>query len=374
MFCLGYHDIPQYQDNSFRRAFQSPPQGGNYGYDHHAGSQTSLQMQLMGDTKPIQSQPRSQPPLIIQPKPWGHANTDVPGHDKEEYLPSIESIIIGRSISTFFILLDVCLNWLQYANWVGHIVLPDWLNILETANVLHGDKLTVQCNEGSPNLTQYFLIFITIGTLFGLLQIVSMVGETLLEYQKRFQSENSSVKCKGFQFMHGFTETLLSFLCDDLPQIILLVCFTWYCYIDYTAVIKAVVWHILKYIKNGVRIATCKQKYKRFCQECSGECCKEPCCSVQCWIEYFCGNCKQCRDEYCCCCQDNCFDCSDCLCMRADGCCSSIDKDPKWAYKTYENLQYLYALLIVAFIIMSVFKILGILHGPISAFSFHLSD
>jgi hypothetical protein len=60
--------------------------------------------------------------------------------------------------------------------------------------------------------------------------------------------------------------------------------------------------------------------------------------------------------------------------MRAEGCCSSIDKDPKWAYKTYENLQTLYAFLIFAFIIMSVFKILGILHGPISAFSLHLSD
>jgi hypothetical protein len=79
MFCLGYYDEPQFPDNLFRRALQSPPQGGNYGFDHHAGSQTSLQMQLMGDTKPIQSQPRSQPPLIIQPKPWGHANTDVPG-------------------------------------------------------------------------------------------------------------------------------------------------------------------------------------------------------------------------------------------------------------------------------------------------------
>ncbi|XP_053394425.1 uncharacterized protein LOC128555622 [Mercenaria mercenaria] len=207
-----------------------PPVIAHYPHEH-AGNR----MQVPADQRLVRDS--------TTPMPTDHEN------DRPRVQPSIGGIIFKRIISSLFIILDICLNWMQFGSWVGNFELPGWLDFLEIANSLKGKSpLKSQCDEGSFDLTTTFGAFIGIGTAYGLVRIVNTIGETIVEYQKQYPSETEP-RCRGYQILHGWMATTLAILCDDLPQIILLVIFSWQCHIDYISMAKVLIWALVKMIR-----------------------------------------------------------------------------------------------------------------------------
>lgn len=371
----GYYGEPADQHITSRSSNQGHMPGGFYAVGQHAGSQTSIQMQALGPA------PQGNVQYVIQPVQQGYVTSTVQNHvpgiqyivrdsvtpmpavedpDGPTIIPSLAGIIFKRVVSALFILLDVCLNWLQFASWVGHFELPAWLSLLETANSLKGKSpWKAQCSEGSVDLTSIYGTFVGIGTAYACLRIVNMIGETLLEYQLRNTSEKEPA-CRGFQLLHGWIETVLGVLCDDLPQAILLTLFSVQCQVDLTAMTKLIVLTIIKSIKNAFRASSCKQKYKPCCHDLCKDCCAVtqdfPCC-----CRYFTFR------PFGCCCDAECLECEeyamcpDCVCRRDNRCFGNIEKDPKWAFRYYEKLQQYYFTLQVAIIVICLLKKFSIL-------------
>ncbi|XP_060606187.1 uncharacterized protein LOC132758532, partial [Ruditapes philippinarum] len=229
----GYYGEPADQHITSRSSNQGQVPSGFYAVGQHAGSQTPIQMQALDPA------PQGIVQYVMQPVQQGYGSNTVhyhvPGNqymvrdsfspmptdeddDGPTIIPSLAGIIFKRIVSALFILLDVCLNWLQFASWVGNFELPAWLIVLETVNSLKGKSpWKSQCSEGSVDLTSIYGAFVGIGTAYACLKIVNMIGETLLEYQLRDKSEKEPA-CRGFQLLHGWIETVLGVLCDDLPQ------------------------------------------------------------------------------------------------------------------------------------------------------------
>ncbi|XP_045159399.2 uncharacterized protein LOC123524878 [Mercenaria mercenaria] len=380
----GFHGEPPDQFIPSRPRERNSTQDGFYGSGWHSVSHESIQMQTMGQPSPMY-----QGMLIMAPGPYvppviAHYPHEHPGNrmqvpadqrlvrdsttpmptdhenDRPRVQPSIGGIIFKRIISSLFIILDICLNWMQFGSWVGNFELPGWLDFLEIANSLKGKSpLKSQCDEGSFDLTTTFGAFIGIGTAYGLVRIVNTIGETIVEYQKQYPSETEP-RCRGFQILHGWMETTFAILCDDLPQIILLVIFSWQCHIDYISMAKVLIWAWIKMMKNNFRPGTCKHIYKPCCGECFEDCCVDRydfiCC---CQVLYF-RPCSCCNDKKCieCVSYDN---CPDCTCKRNERCCGEIDHDPEWALGLYEKLLYLYFILMVAIVVFSLLKGFGVL-------------
>ncbi|XP_060608346.1 uncharacterized protein LOC132760376 isoform X2 [Ruditapes philippinarum] len=375
----GYQGEPAEQRISARQAYQAQLQGEFHGNVHPSGSQTSFEMQPMGQPYPMgpqnvqyaipiqgylppvnaQNVQYAQPSFSVQVLPPGNqymvrdSSSPLPPQtdDLRTYMPSIVCIIFKRIISTLFILFDLCLTWSQFAAWVGHFDLPDWMNVFENVNSLKSNsRFQSNCSVGSSDLTTYYGIIAGIGTVYAILKIVNMIGETILEYQKQNPSETEA-GCRGFQFIHGWIETLLGLVCDDLPQIIFLVVFSASCDFDYIAVIKVFIWGEIKSMKNNYRVTSCKQKYKPCCYYVCKDCCVY-------YYDFTCC-CHTLIFRPCACCgSDQCVECEtfeicpDCPCNRQTGCCGEIENDPQWALRLYRKAEEIYEMVLVLLLIL----------------------
>ncbi|XP_045159396.1 uncharacterized protein LOC123524877 [Mercenaria mercenaria] len=382
----GFHGEPPDQFIPSRPRERNSSQDGFHGIGWHSVSHDSRQMQTMGQPSPMYNEniqfvmaPGYYVPPVTTHVPYEHpgnrmqvpadqylvrdSTTSMPTeeNDRPRVQPSIEGIIFKRIISSLFIILDICLNWMQFGSWVGHFELPGWLSFLEIANSLKvKSPLKSQCDEGSFDLTTTFGVFIGIGTAYGFVRIVNTIGETIVEYQKQYPSETEP-RCRGFQILHGWMETTLAILCDDLPQAILLVIFSLQCQVDLISMAKVLVWMFIKALKNNIRNSTCKQIYKPCCGDfdCENCCVARYDCICCCQVLYHrpCGCC--CNKKYIECVS---YDfCLDCTCKREGRCCGEIDRDPEWILGLFDKLELLYSLCVGAIIALSIVKHVGVL-------------
>ncbi|XP_045159401.2 uncharacterized protein LOC123524880 [Mercenaria mercenaria] len=369
---------------------QQPP-------NQHYGSQQSIPMQYMAQQPPNQGQvqyvmapgqysyPANMPAQYVHPGfgpvSYGPVQNGQPGvllpanqyiardtttpmpldkeYDGPVVHPSIGMLIFKRIISALFIILDLFLNWAQFASWVGNIELPDWLNFLEVGSSLHGGSpVRAQCGDGGGSLTTFFGIITAFGTAFACFKLVNMVGETIIEYQKQNPSETEP-RCRGFQIIHGWVETVIGMAIEDVPQFILLAVFSVKCSIDLIAMAKVIAWVLIKDLKNNIRKITCKHIYKPLCTDCfdgcGGSCCVYRFDFVCCCKVFFFRPCGCCGSDKCCELIDYNI-CPECTFSRGDKCFGEIEKDPQWALNSLLQLEKVFSICLTIIIVMAVLE------------------
>ena len=269
----------------------------------------------------------------------------------KEYMPSIACIIFKRILSALCILFDISFNWVQFASMIGHFELPKYLDMFKKLKGIRKHKL-VTYGVTKDNLTNFNIVTYSLGTVYGLLRIVNIIGETIIEYKKHLKRQNPNKPvegCKGFQFIHGWIETLLGLLFEDMPQIIFMLFFSVYLGIDFEGLIKYLVWARIKAIKNGFRISSCKQKYKQCCSDCCKDCCVYKWDFTCCCQTLIFRPCACCGNEPCCDSQP--FD----ICpLKQTGCFGEIYIDPDWAFRWFTKLQSVYESILSALIVYTV--------------------
>lgn len=274
----------------------------------------------------------------------------------------ITCVYIGRAISGLFIILDICLSWIQVAAMNGSTEVPSWLNFLEIDNNLIGwstvswSPVSTKSIQGLKRLTSTYTAFCVIATAYGLFRIVNMVGETIVENNKQRSSENEP-GFRGIQIIHGWVETVIGMVCDDIPQAVLLLCFSLWCRFKIIVAAKMFAWYLIKMFKTNGRVESCKHHYKYNCKcECKQnkfeKCCEYSvnCC---CKIFYFrpCASGEKPR------CETKSFDIwPDINCLRGGRCCGEIDQDPEWARNLYFKLDKLHFVLFLVITSLPVVK------------------
>lgn len=237
------------------------------------------------------------------------------------------------------------MDWITFADMAG-VNVPETEIKQQYSHVSDSKKRsTINCDAGADttdSLPGAYAVFCGLGTVFAIIQLVNMVGETIIEYNKI-----SGANLKGFQILHGWTESFIALFLQDIPEIALLVFFANACTKAINPV-KVIGGTVLSYMKNDVRKNTCKQKQK--CCDCNGcmtDCCTIDCCCCCCFMETCCGD-KPCQPQpYC-----------SPTCCKSNSCCGDIEEDPRWALRLFDKGMRLYFILEV-FLVLFALNILN---------------
>lgn len=231
-----------------------------------------------------------------------------------------------------------------------------WVSFFKFSSNVKGDLIVeAPCDSVTESLMTVYSVFVVIGAGWCIVRVLNTVGETILEYQKQTSGETES-KCRGFQIIHGWVETVLAIILDDIPQVLLLVIFSIHCMTSNISILKIIIWILIKELKNRVRKRTCKQIYRPCCDGMCADCC--------CVFRF---------DFICCCkiffvrpfgwcCSKPVFELrsydirSDFTCTRDGRCWGEIKKDPEWATDTYTILETFYLIFGFSFVIIAVLK------------------
>lgn len=262
-----------------------------------------------------------------------------------------------RVISAVCIFLDICLSWIQVSALKGSTEVPGWLDFLEIFNSLkESSPAPTKCIQGLQRLRSTYTAFCAIATVYGLVRIVNTVGETIIEYNKQRPSENEP-QFRGFQIIHGWLETVLALVCDDIPQVLVFLSFSLWCKLELIVAAKMFAWFLFKTFKNNGRFDSCKHHYKFKCKCEFKQNHSEKCCVFSanfcCKIFYF----RPCPSGDQQCYETKSFDIwPDINCMREGRCCGEIHQDPEWARNLYFKLSKLFLVLFIAMLILTVVK------------------
>lgn len=227
-----------------------------------------------------------------------------------------------------------------------------------------------------------------IGSLYAVFQLVNIVGETIMDFRssrvitsspsedgippedtseskkKGFISSLQSKFLNGYQLIHGWNETLIAVLCEDIPQIIILVAFSFQCSVDWNKLLFTGLWYILKNTKNSTRMDTCKHKYRPCCDDC-GDCCRDCCtCRFNCCCichAFICRLLPKYNEQHAVCVFLNIF--PDLPCKRNGTWCGPIEEDVEdveYAKNTVQKLQGLG--LVIPIVVLVIVVIENVLH------------
>ncbi|XP_045167389.2 uncharacterized protein LOC123530701 [Mercenaria mercenaria] len=315
--------------------------------------------------------------------------------------------ILKRIFSALLIIGDVFIDWTSFADVIMGTT-SDKANEKFAFSFPKRDEVIALINNSRsksmecsfPKYNTYYLtfsygIFVLLGTLFTIVKLLNIIGETVREIgerdqkqkRKRKKSGEKKLKSVGFQILHGWMETFLALLFEDLPQNLTLMLYSWTCKGKALNSSKVFVSMIGSSVKNMVRKSTCKQKsacacclYRYDCGCLNFTCCSLICCSCLKAAQNFYpdgsliayGNMMPIEDveDDCICCK--CVNlewgyemnfpplcsCGRCICIRqmgcfmnefeesacckldCYGCCGKrIDKDPVWVEKYITRMQ-----------------------------------
>lgn len=333
--------------------------------------------------------------------------------------PNFACLVTKRIFSVIFIIINLYMDWTEYALRMGSAEEPTFLvklsqlvpfgsNKKRAGSLGYGGKLELQCKVDYEGAIRFFGFVCAMATLFAVFQIVNMIGETLLEYngqkddrlneevgggqvfttsftnsdshnkendveagqennqnsidtKESLASRLSALK-KGFQIIHGWNESVISVLLEDVPQLCIMILFSVECEMNLSVVLRVFTWNFFKDLKSAFRFDTCKHEYK----PCCGDCCQDQECCV-----YSCNFCCICRIAYFrpCDCQrcfeiesyDICPDFTCKTCERAGQCFGPIDEDPRCAKSTFRLLQKLLVLLYAAVFVLQILSGFGVI-------------
>lgn len=135
--------------------------------------------------------------------------------------------------------------------------LPAWLEVVAYFGQAPSKWVEVDRSYDSSSVVSAFEVFNGIGTAFAFLRIVNILGQTILEKSLRNQEKESEDReskisndskqprsflrnklCHGFQFLHGWNETILGILCEDVPQLFLLLAFSVSCKANWQKMVR----------------------------------------------------------------------------------------------------------------------------------------
>ncbi|XP_045169492.2 uncharacterized protein LOC123532190 [Mercenaria mercenaria] len=333
--------------------------------------------------------------------------------------------IFKRVLSALLIIGDVLLDWTLLSDEITGI-LSDEITLslnekftfsfptFDDAVRVFDDSAMGTDNCFSTQTAIWYSGFVLFGSVFAIVKLLNIVGETRREICEKNQKHNKHDESQenekkkhetfGFQLLHGWVETIFALLFEDLPQNMLLYKYSSTCKGNSLSITKTSVSMIGSLVKNVFRKCTCKQKpgcaccliafdigCMNFsclscvvCSCCSAAnnyypdgslvkmnggklaienvedtclCCKcvelEWGCEVGIPPVCSCGSCVFIKQMGCC---DNTFKskCCESNCYCSKGCCGKrIDKDPIWLDK-YITLGYLVNVAVFAFYFLFV--------------------
>ncbi|XP_053374292.1 uncharacterized protein LOC128546914 [Mercenaria mercenaria] len=129
---------------------------------------------------------------------------------------------------------------------------------------------TDNCSSSTFKLTILYGSFVLFGSVFALVKLLNIIGETTREIceknQKHHIRDNKSLRSEkkqksfGFQLLHGWEETFYSLLFEDLPKNFLLLLYSMTCKRYGLDGLKLRASMMGSFVKNFVRKTTCKQR------------------------------------------------------------------------------------------------------------------
>lgn len=237
--------------------------------------------------------------------------------------------IFKRLFSAFFIIVDALMDWLSFGEMnegvsqdIGSFnkttksldfSMPDlkdtWNKVSSIKKAFSGSG-SLDCEGKTLLLTILYGFLLFLGSAYGLFQLINMIGETLFEINSVKEDGNKGDGkeengkrnlCRGFQILHGWTETFFALWLEDIPQGLILLFFSDSCRKNALNSIKTTFTVVIPFLKNTTRKLTSKQQRRRFIRCGDG-------CSI--WRERI-GLCPACCPQW------TCYDWIWCACCHA---------------------------------------------------------
>ncbi|XP_053374148.1 uncharacterized protein LOC123532370 [Mercenaria mercenaria] len=190
--------------------------------------------------------------------------------------------VFKRVFSALLIIGDVLIDWTSLADVIkGTVSNESTLTkneqftfsfpAFDDAALNSSSAETDNCGSSTFKLTISYGGFVIFGSVFALVKLLNIVGETRREiceknpkYDKRDNKSQKNEKKKqksfGFQLLHGWVETFFALLFEDLPQNFLLLLYSMSCKSNALNKTKTFASMIGSFVKNVFRKSTCKQK------------------------------------------------------------------------------------------------------------------
>ncbi|XP_045170163.2 uncharacterized protein LOC123532692 [Mercenaria mercenaria] len=177
--------------------------------------------------------------------------------------------IFKRVFSALLILGDVVIDWTSLADVIVGTIsdesalaknenftfsFPAFKDAIQLFNSSATEK--DKCGSSSFKITIWYSSFVLFGSVFALVKLLNIIGETRREICEKKEKGKSF----GFQLLHGWTETLYALLFEDLPQNFLLLLYSMTCKHNALNRTKTYASMLGSFVKNVFRKSTCKQK------------------------------------------------------------------------------------------------------------------
>lgn len=306
-------------------------------------------------------------------------------------------ILIKRIISVLLMLAGTAMDWIEFELWSTNTDKPAWA--VGVSNMFSSSKgsLGIECSSGGDTLTGFMGFFCALGTIFCALKIINVIGETMVDYQKPNSPEgsdnpdeenaeageesseagDSNVRkalkrfLRGYQIIHGWNETVLEIVFEDIPQLILLVIFHHSCILQFdgSKLVMSAIWYFIKTARSNFRMSSCKHVYRPCCNDCC-DCCHD-CCTYKCNFVCachvcICRLCPKPHEKAAECVPYNI--CPDFLCKRDGVLFGPIKEDPNYAKDLYRKATSVFFLIFFISLIWQIANNITIVLALLSFF------